>query len=181
MPLLPRPSGGLRRRLGVPLGPSASRCGCPLLGRSGATATGSRPSSSASASATEAARARIAAVDAADRKTPLKTGPGGTPPGVKQIIAVSSGKGGVGKSTTSVNLALSLSALGLKVGLLDADLYGPSIPQLMNLSGQPCLNKQNKMIPLENYGVQVMSIGFLVDTPEDRYKPIVWRGPLLQK
>lgn len=131
--------------------------------------------------ARESAKARIAAVDAAARQAPLKTGPSGALPGVKQIVAVSSGKGGVGKSTTSVNLALSLSALGLRVGLLDADVYGPSIPQLMSLSGQPFLTPENKMIPLENYGIQVMSIGFLVDSPEDRFKPIIWRGPMLQK
>lgn len=131
--------------------------------------------------ARETAKARIAAVDAAARRTPLKTGPGGAPAGVNQIVAVSSGKGGVGKSTTAVNLALSLSALGLRVGLLDADVYGPSIPELMNLSGQPFLNSENKMIPLENYGIQVMSIGFLVDSPIDPYKPIIWRGPMLQK
>lgn len=160
-------------------------CYCGLPRTAAASTSSSSPvhagSSSLSTDARQAAKDRIAAVDAAARQVPLKTGPGGAPAGVKQIVAVSSGKGGVGKSTTSVNLALSLSALGLRVGLLDADVYGPSIPQLMNLSGQPFLNRENKMIPLENYGIQVMSIGFLVDSPEDRYKPIIWRGPMLQK
>ena len=193
MPLLRRPFPALALR------PTACRCRPPasvasvaVPGRSlpssslspmasRRTLSGSASSSSSGGGSREVAKARIAAVDAAARQAPLKTGPGGAPPGVKQIVAVSSGKGGVGKSTTSVNLALSLSALGLRVGLLDADVYGPSIPQLMNLSGQPFLTPENKMIPLENYGIQVMSIGFLVDSPEDRYKPIVWRGPMLQK
>ncbi|KAK9534141.1 hypothetical protein VZT92_009208 [Zoarces viviparus] len=94
--------------------------------------------------------------------------------GVKQIIVVASGKGGVGKSTTAVNLALGLLANDpLKtVGLLDADVYGPSIPKLMNLKGNPELSDNNLMIPLVNYGVPCMSMGFLVDESA----PIVWRG-----
>ncbi|XP_031703608.1 iron-sulfur cluster transfer protein NUBPL [Anarrhichthys ocellatus] len=94
--------------------------------------------------------------------------------GVKQVIVVASGKGGVGKSTTAVNLALGLLANDpLKtVGLLDADVYGPSIPKLMNLKGNPELSDNNLMIPLVNYGVPCMSMGFLVDDAA----PIVWRG-----
>ncbi|KAF1375231.1 hypothetical protein PFLUV_G00237380 [Perca fluviatilis] len=94
--------------------------------------------------------------------------------GVKQVIVVASGKGGVGKSTTAVNLALGILANDpLKsVGLLDADVYGPSIPKLMNLKGNPELNDDNLMIPLINYGVPCMSMGFLVDD----VAPIVWRG-----
>ncbi|TDG98541.1 hypothetical protein EPR50_G00201410 [Perca flavescens] len=94
--------------------------------------------------------------------------------GVKQVIVVASGKGGVGKSTTAVNLALGILANDpLKsVGLLDADVYGPSIPKLMNLKGNPELNDDNLMIPLFNYGVPCMSMGFLVDD----VAPIVWRG-----
>ncbi|XP_077945330.1 iron-sulfur cluster transfer protein NUBPL isoform X1 [Gasterosteus aculeatus] len=94
--------------------------------------------------------------------------------GVKQVVVVASGKGGVGKSTTAVNLALGLLANDpLKsVGLLDADVYGPSIPKLMNLKGNPELSDDNLMIPLVNYGVPCMSMGFLVDD----VAPIVWRG-----
>uniref|UniRef100_A0A3B4BEN5 Iron-sulfur cluster transfer protein NUBPL n=1 Tax=Periophthalmus magnuspinnatus TaxID=409849 RepID=A0A3B4BEN5_9GOBI len=94
--------------------------------------------------------------------------------GVKQIIVVASGKGGVGKSTTAVNLALGLSANdpSKSVGLLDADVYGPSIPKLMNLKGSPDLTDNNLMIPLMNYGILCMSMGFLVDDAA----PIVWRG-----
>ncbi|KAJ4938987.1 hypothetical protein JOQ06_028450 [Pogonophryne albipinna] len=94
--------------------------------------------------------------------------------GVKQVVVVASGKGGVGKSTTAVNLALGLMANDpLKsVGLLDADVYGPSIPKLMNLKGNPELNDNNLMLPLTNYGVPCMSMGFLVDD----VAPIVWRG-----
>ncbi|KAM9842021.1 iron-sulfur cluster transfer protein NUBPL isoform 2-T2 [Aulostomus maculatus] len=94
--------------------------------------------------------------------------------GVKQVIVVASGKGGVGKSTTAVNLALGLLAndLSKSVGLLDADIHGPSIPKLMNLKGNPDLSDNNLMIPLTNYGIPCMSMGFLVDD----VAPIVWRG-----
>nr|XP_010932492.1 iron-sulfur protein NUBPL isoform X2 [Elaeis guineensis] len=96
--------------------------------------------------------------------------------GVKDIIAVASGKGGVGKSTTAVNLAVALAkTCQLKVGLLDADIYGPSIPTMMNLRGKPEVSEDLKMVPIENYGVQCMSIGFLVD----KDAPIVWRGPMV--
>uniref|UniRef100_A0A3B3Z124 Iron-sulfur cluster transfer protein NUBPL n=2 Tax=Poecilia mexicana TaxID=48701 RepID=A0A3B3Z124_9TELE len=93
---------------------------------------------------------------------------------VKQVIVVASGKGGVGKSTTAVNLALGLMAIdkSKSVGLLDADIYGPSIPKLMNLKGNPELNNDNRMIPLINYGVPCMSMGFLVQDTS----PVVWRG-----
>jgi ATP-binding protein involved in chromosome partitioning len=93
---------------------------------------------------------------------------------VKYIVAVSSGKGGVGKSTTSANLALGLAAQGWRVGLLDADVYGPSAPRLFGLSAKPEV-VGNRMIPLEAYGIKIMSIGFLVD--ED--VPMIWRGPMV--
>jgi ATP-binding protein involved in chromosome partitioning len=95
-------------------------------------------------------------------------------PGVANVIAVSSGKGGVGKSTTAVNLALALSAEGARVGLLDADIYGPSLPVMMGLEGRPESADGKTMEPLENHGVQVMSIGFLVDPGQ----AVVWRGPM---
>jgi ATP-binding protein involved in chromosome partitioning len=95
-------------------------------------------------------------------------------PQVKNIIAVASGKGGVGKSTTAVNLALALAAEGASVGLLDADIYGPSQPMMMGIEGRPESSDGQTMDPLENYGVQVMSIGFLVDQDE----AMIWRGPM---
>jgi ATP-binding protein involved in chromosome partitioning len=94
----------------------------------------------------------------------------------RAIIAVASGKGGVGKSTTSVNLALALAAGGRKIGLLDADIYGPSIPRMMGVSGQPQSSDGEKLDPLENYGIKIMSMGFLVDDDD----PVIWRGPMVQ-
>jgi ATP-binding protein involved in chromosome partitioning len=95
-------------------------------------------------------------------------------PNVKNIIAVASGKGGVGKSTTAVNLALALAAEGARVGILDADIYGPSQPMMMGIEGRPESVDGQTMEPLENYGVQVISIGFLVDKDE----AMIWRGPM---
>jgi len=95
-------------------------------------------------------------------------------PKVKNIVAVASGKGGVGKSTTAVNLALALAAEGANVGILDADIYGPSIPMMMGISGRPESEDGKTMEPMENYGVQVMSIGFLVAQDE----AMIWRGPM---
>ncbi len=96
-------------------------------------------------------------------------------PGIEQIIAVASGKGGVGKSTTAVNLALGLLALGLKVGVLDADIYGPSMPRLLGIKGKPTTVDGKILRPMENFGLKVMSMGFLVE--EDT--PMIWRGPMV--
>ncbi len=97
-------------------------------------------------------------------------------PNIRKIIAVASGKGGVGKSTVAVNLAVSMQQSGLRVGLMDADLYGPSIPRMLGLQGQPQLDDDKKMIPPEFHGLKCMSMGFLV--VEDT--PIIWRGPIVQ-
>ena len=96
--------------------------------------------------------------------------------GVKRIIAIASGKGGVGKSTVAVNLAICLNKIGFKVGLVDADIYGPSIPHMMNLKGKPKL-KNNQMVPINNYGVNSISIGLMVDKDQ----ALVWRGPMVTK
>ena len=97
------------------------------------------------------------------------------PPGVKHIVAIASGKGGVGKSTTAVNIALGLVAKGLRVGMLDADIYGPSQPRLLGIKGKLETSDSDTMEPLESNGLKVMSIGFLV--PEDT--PMIWRGPMV--
>ncbi len=101
----------------------------------------------------------------------------GAVPGVKHIIAVASGKGGVGKSTTAINVALGLATLGLKVGVLDADIYGPSMPKLFGLSGKPLASDKQgmRMKPMSRYGLEVASIGFLIE--EDT--PMIWRGPMV--
>jgi len=96
-------------------------------------------------------------------------------PNVKNIIAIASGKGGVGKSTTAVNLALALAAEGASVGILDADIYGPSQPMMLGISGRPESRDGKTMEPMEAYGVQAMSVGFLIDVET----PMVWRGPMV--
>jgi len=98
----------------------------------------------------------------------------GAIPGVDAIVAVASGKGGVGKSTTAVNLALGLQALGLKVGVLDADIYGPSLPRLLGITERPAIVDE-KIIPIEKYGLKVMSMGFLMEEEN----PVIWRGPMV--
>src|SRR5580698_4483675 len=114
-----------------------------------------------------------------DQSPSPKTVPAPTPvayPNLGQIIAVSSGKGGVGKSTVATNLAVTLARDGAKVGLMDADIYGPNIPRMLGASGQPYVERE-KIIPLEAHGLKVISIGFLVD----REQPAIWRGPIIMK
>jgi ATP-binding protein involved in chromosome partitioning len=119
----------------------------------------------------------------AEKSNTPKFGHGGAQPqgktrvnGVKRIIAVGSGKGGVGKSTTAVNIALGLQSLGLRVGILDADIYGPSVPRLMNISGRPQQLDGKLIKPMENYGLRTMSMGYLVDEGT----AMIWRGPMIQ-
>ena len=116
-----------------------------------------------------------------DHPAPRPAGPAGARtarggvPGVDAIIAVASGKGGVGKSTVAANLALALKANGLRIGVLDADIYGPSMPRMLGITGRPRSREGKSLIPMENYGVKCMSMGFLV--PEDT--PMIWRGPMV--
>ena len=118
------------------------------------------------------------AAQAPSAAKPVKQGPMPNRPeipGIKSIIAVASGKGGVGKSTVAVNLALALKAQGLAVGLMDADVYGPSLPRMMAITGKPTSEDGKTLIPMENHGIKCMSIGFLV--AEDT--PTIWRGPMV--
>jgi ATP-binding protein involved in chromosome partitioning len=116
------------------------------------------PSSPVARGAAQAARHRTGAI-----------------PGIANIVAVASGKGGVGKSTTAVNLALALQARGLRVGVLDADIYGPSMPRLLGIKGQPQQLAGDKLAPMQAYGLKVMSMGFLIDEET----PMIWRGPMV--
>lgn len=112
-----------------------------------------------------------------EQQHPAGTGPNAVMmPGVKSIVAVASGKGGVGKSTTSVNLALALAADGHKVGILDADIYGPSIPRMLGVSGEPSSSDGKTLDPMEGHGIKCMSMGFLIEEET----PVIWRGPMAQ-
>jgi ATP-binding protein involved in chromosome partitioning len=117
----------------------------------------------------------VPAASAKPRPTPREVGHAAAIRGVSAIIAVASGKGGVGKSTVAVNLALGLKSLGLNVGLLDADIYGPSVPKLLGVHGRPELIGGNRLKPMEAYGLKLMSIGFLVEEET----PMIWRGPMV--
>jgi ATP-binding protein involved in chromosome partitioning len=98
-------------------------------------------------------------------------------PGIRRIVAVASGKGGVGKSTVSVNLACALAHLGAKTGLLDCDIYGPSVPLMMGIHKKPTISDEEKMVPPSKYGVKLMSMGLLLDGDQ----PVIWRGPMIMK
>ncbi len=140
------------------------------------------PSDRVEAEARRRVEAALAALGASAelsfaREVPTREVMGDDPiPGVRNVVLVMSGKGGVGKSTTAVNLALALQAMGARVGLLDADIYGPSIPTMMGVSGHPISKDGKTMAPLERFGIRMMSIGFLL---EDEKQAIVWRGPML--
>ena len=119
--------------------------------------------------------ARLSADAQADTQPPEARPPANLKPAhVGHVIAVASGKGGVGKSTVAVNLAVALALLGKRVGLLDADVYGPSAPRMTGLDGEPSVNAERKLVPLEGWGVKMMSIGLLVDEAS----PMIWRGPM---
>jgi len=98
-------------------------------------------------------------------------------PGINRVVAVASGKGGVGKSTVSVNLACALKHLGAQVGLLDCDIYGPSIPLMMGINQKPTISSDEKLVPPANHGVKLMSMGFLLEGDQ----PVIWRGPMIMK
>jgi ATP-binding protein involved in chromosome partitioning len=132
--------------------------GGAATGGNGAGRAAPPPGSPVARGAAQAARSRTGAI-----------------PGVANIIAVASGKGGVGKSTTAVNLALALQSRGLRVGVLDADIYGPSMPRLLGIKGQPQQLANNQLKPMEAFGLKVMSMGFLVDEET----PMIWRGPMV--
>ena len=123
----------------------------------------------------------VSPVQNQNKSQPVKDSPSERPPakpdvvGVKNIIAVASGKGGVGKSTTACNIALGLQSLGLRIGILDADIYGPSMPRLLGISGRPTTVSGRTLKPMEGYGLKVMSMGFLVDEET----PMIWRGPMV--
>jgi ATP-binding protein involved in chromosome partitioning len=121
-----------------------------------------------------AVQVTLAAAEEPQRRGPQ--GPAGIP-GVRHVIAVASGKGGVGKSTVAVNLALALTQLGNRVGLLDADVYGPSVPLMLGLSERPRSTEDRRIIPLERFGLKVISLGLFID---DR-TPVIWRGPMINK
>jgi ATP-binding protein involved in chromosome partitioning len=124
-------------------------------------------------------RARLSVAGAAPSAAPARPGPpqvdGAELPGVRSVIAVSSAKGGVGKSTVATNLACALSVLGLKVGLLDADVYGPSLPIMMGTDARPHAAGGNRFHPVERYGVRCISMGFFLDETS----PVIWRGPMV--
>ncbi|NLS02549.1 iron-sulfur cluster carrier protein ApbC [Rhizobium sp. P32RR-XVIII] len=160
-----------------PLRLAAERVTRELPGVKGAlvTLTADKKAAPASAPAARPAAGAPHGHSHAPQQQPPRAGKIGVP-GINAIIAVASGKGGVGKSTTAVNLALGLSANGLRVGILDADIYGPSMPRLLKISGRPTQIDGRIINPMENYGLKVMSMGFLVDEET----AMIWRGPMVQ-
>jgi ATP-binding protein involved in chromosome partitioning len=139
------------------------------------TAEAVRGAAAAGTKMPESARVTQARAEQGTAGAPHGARPLASVPGVKNLIAVASGKGGVGKSTTAINLALGLKAKGLKVGILDADIYGPSQPRLLGLKGQPQVLQGKTLKPMEAYGLKAMSMGFLVDEET----PVIWRGPMV--
>src|SRR5262249_26477355 len=116
-------------------------------------------------------------VQAPERPRPAAPGRRSDIPGIRRIIAVASGKGGVRKSTVAVNFALALHALGYKVGLLDADVYGPSVPLMLGLGDRPAIGEDDRIQPLERYGIKAISLGLFIGEGQ----PVIWRGPMITK
>jgi ATP-binding protein involved in chromosome partitioning len=148
--------------------------------KTGGSANSRGPAPRGGGQAPESARVSQARARAAPGETAgQQAGPGGRPitnvPGIRHMIAVASGKGGVGKSTTAVNFALGLQTIGLKVGILDADIYGPSQPRLLGLTGRPQVLEGNKLQPMQGHGLKAMSMGFMIDEAT----PVIWRGPMV--
>ncbi len=144
-------------------------------GSGGASPAAPQPAAQEAPPAPGVTRVRKGARLANDPQAAPSPPPNATRPAhVRRVIAVASGKGGVGKSTVSVSLATALSGLGLRVGLLDADVYGPSAPRMLGVDGDPEYHPEKKLIPLEAWGIKVMSIGFMVDEGA----PMIWRGPM---
>jgi ATP-binding protein involved in chromosome partitioning len=153
----------------VRLAAEAALKGVPGVAQALVVLTGERPASTRSPVPPAGAQAAGAA-----GKIPAPPKAAGIP-GIKHIVAVASGKGGVGKSTTAANLAVGLATLGLKVGIMDADIYGPSVPKIFGVTGKPRLVSGRTLAPLEAYGCKIMSIGFLIDEET----PMIWRGPMV--
>jgi ATP-binding protein involved in chromosome partitioning len=120
---------------------------------------------------------RVEVMVSAGPQTPAQGAGPTAVPGIRRVVAVASGKGGVGKSTVSVNLACALAHLGAKVGLLDCDIYGPSIPLMMGFHDKPTISNSQKLVPPVQHGVKLMSMGFLIDADA----PVIWRGPMIMK
>ena len=164
-------SGGTKRPPAAPASASAPASSSPASGSAAPVKEHARVQAARAQGATgDGAGPRQAAASAAAGAKPVQA-----VPGVRHIIAVASGKGGVGKSTVTANLALGLQAIGLKVGIVDADIYGPSQPRLLGVSGKPQVANGKVIKPMQGWGLKVMSMGFLVD--EDT--PVVWRGPMV--
>ncbi len=146
---------------------------------------GARPEALAAISAAVRERVRQRAgvsdvtivIQEPERPRPAAPGRRAEIAGIRHIVAVASGKGGVGKSTVAVNLALALRALGYSVGLLDADVYGPSVPVMLGLDERPRTNEQERIVPLERFGIKVISLGLFIATAQ----PVIWRGPMITK
>ena len=177
--MLEAPAGQVERYAGVRDAAEAALLALPQVRRAQVVLTADSGSSASGSSAGFEVQPRRAPT--APASAPSQAAPGHKPVPtpqpvafVRKVVAVASGKGGVGKSTLAVNLAVALARSGLKVGLMDADIYGPSVPRMLGLSGQPQVNSEKKLIPLQAFGLKTVSIGFIVEEGS----PMIWRGPM---